>query len=251
MATACVVVVVLTASCSSSGTKTDGADAAVTTTVALRPVSTEDLQSLLPGADEIGPTYDVVADAVGSDDGPQNDAWNEAFQHACEDLYRLTADAGEVITVALARAPMTVDRSFADEYLREVTVMLTTDDDLFPMRDQINALVVAINHCDIIEVPGSGGGPDTSVRLQASPDSNYGDVGMVMKMELALSGGDLPVKIRRTGHVRAFQYGAVTAVVTTVDGFEPGTARAVRVDKDLARDLAKRLNRGIRDLQDG
>ncbi len=256
VAVVCVIVLAAATSCSTSTGTGAGNEAAAdpvetATTRALEPVDQAQLEGMLPDVEDIGSGYRVVPEGEPIAAAPPPAAWDEAVQEACPDLTDMTTGAAEVITVAFGRTTATAARDFSDPYFRDVGVLLTTDDDVLPIRDRRDALIGAINRCDIIRVPGSGDVPDLSVRLKANPDSNYGDVGMVMQTELTLSGGALLGEARGTGHVRAFQYGAVTAVIMTGDGVDPATGRRVRVDKALAPDLAQLLNRRIRDAQDG
>lgn len=263
----CIVTVAVVASCSTgddaSGDRaTDARDpesAQTTTTVVYESIEVGELEALLPEPDDLGSDYQTLATGAETGTGPGDDVWDAALREACSGLYDLVGAPAEVVTVSYTDAqstslvdePVSVERLYTDDAFRLVTVFLTTDDDVFPMRDQIDALIVAINRCDVIDIPGSDEEFAMSVRLSAQPDSNYGEVGMVMTMQVDLSGARLGGRVQMTRNIRAFQYRAVTAVITTVDGFDPDTFQRVRVDKNLASDLATSLNRSIRDLQDG
>ena len=56
--------------------------------------------------------------------------------------------------------------------------------------------------------------------------------------------------VESSGHVRTFQRGQITVSITTVDGYDPTTYRALPVDYDLAADLAERIDADIEELQD-
>lgn len=208
-----------------------------------------ELEGLLPTVAEIGPGYVVVPPQPASGNG-SDDAWDKATRKACPELVKLYSNIPQVLTVALVQDPTVATRGFTDLYRREVAVDLADGENFISTKERLDDIVAATNSCDPIEVADTETGGTITMTLRASPDSHYGDFGMVMKMKVDRHGGILGnVIVESTGHVRTFQRGQTTVSILTADGFDPTTFRGVPVNYLLASDLAEKLDREIEDLQ--
>jgi hypothetical protein len=213
-----------------------------------RPLTSADLTELLPTRAEIGPGYAVVA--LDSASAAQSDReWDAATKKACPELYKVSSTFSQLFTVAYRASPAIAQRAFADADSRRVEVDLTEGADFIPTDSQLEKIISATNACDPIEVHDDETDGEITVTLRASPDNHYGDLGMVMTMDIELVNARLPGGVEMMGHVRTFQRGQTTVSITTVDGVDPHTGRALPVDYDLAADLAEKLDGEIQRLQ--
>lgn len=211
-------------------------------------LSAAELESLLPTAAEIGAGYSVVTmDAAATEQA--DEAWNKATRDACPELYEVSSDFAQLFTVAYGQTPTFVQRVYADAASRGVEVDLTDGGDFIPTEEQLDKIIAATNSCDTIRLSDEQTGSDVSMKLRANPDSHYGDLGMVMTMDIERKNPLLPRTVKTSGHVRTFQRGATTVSITTVDGIDLTTLRAVPVDYRLAAELAEELDAEIKQLQ--
>ncbi|HET8930743.1 MAG TPA: hypothetical protein VFN21_08810 [Acidimicrobiales bacterium] len=213
-----------------------------------RSLTAAELEELLPTAAEIGPGYSVVTmnDAATAQ---ADEEWNEATRDACPELYEVSSDFAQLFTVAYSQAPTFVQRVYADAATREVEVDLTDGADFIPTEEQLDKLIAATNSCDMIRLSDEQTGNEVSMKLRANPDSHYGDLGMVMTMDIKRTSPLLPRTVKSSGHVRTFQRGETTVSITTIDGIDLQTLRPVPVDYRLAADLAEELDGEIQRLQ--
>lgn len=227
-----------------------GASAATTTSLpgsASHDLTEAQLTRVLPKSAEIGAGY-----SVDKSDGDSGDAASDdAMAKACPELAELSSEMSDVFTVALTRGPISVGRVFTDDVGRRVVVSLSQGEGLLASEDQLDEMVRAINRCDTVEVPDAQGRGTTSIELRANPDTHYGEFGLVMTMSVTVDGPTLPRPVDMSGSMRMFQRGGVVVSITTVDGFDPTTYRAVAVDYDLAARLAQRIDGDLEDLQGG
>lgn len=263
--TVCAALAIVTASCTTRIESTTGPAAAtasvtgstvgnygssVTTAppTSTRALDAADLEKLLPTAAEIGPGY--VIDPSGGEDagGASDQQWDQAMRDACPDLYELSSDFSQMFTVAYRRNPTTAGRSFLDIYERKVAVELSDGGDFVLTKDLLDRMIAAMNSCKVIRVTDADTGSEMSMEVRANPDTRFGDLGMVTKLDIEVSGPRLPRPVRLNGHVRMFQVGDTAVSITTVDGFDPKTLRTVAVDFLLPSRLAERLEGDIEDL---
>jgi len=213
-----------------------------------KPLSSADLTGLLPTPAEIGPGY-VVVD-LGSASAQQSDReWDAATKKACPELYKVSSSFSQLFTVAFGASPSYAERAFTDINGRQVEVDLTEGADFIPTESQLDKIISATNACDPIEVPDHETGGTITMTLRASPDDHYGDLGMVMIMDIEMVDALAPRGVEMEGHVRTFQRGQTTVSITTVDGVDVRTHRVLPVDYELAADLAEKLDAEIQKLQ--
>ncbi len=233
-----------------TGTTVGNYGSAVTTAppTTSKALSRADLVDLLPTPAEIGPGYAVVA--LDSASAAQSDQeWDAATRKACPELYEVSSTFSQLFTVAFRASPVFAERAFADANSRRVEVDLTEGADFIPTESQLDKIISATNACDPIELHDDATGGTITVTLRASPDAHYGDLGMVMSMDIEAVNALVPRGVEMEGHVRTFQRGSTTVSITTVDGVDPHTHRALPVDYDLAADLAEKLDGEILELQ--
>lgn len=228
-----------------------GAASTAPPTTAAHAVTSAQLTALLPTADEIGVGYVEVPDD-GSTSQSDKD-WDAAVKDACPEYYKLTTKSSQLFTVAYSTAgsqgDIDVGRLFEDPISRRVAVELGDGSDFLMTDSQLEKLIEAINECKTITVPDPAVSGQIDMTLDATPDHHYGDEGLVMTMNMTVSGGKLAGQVSMVGHVRMFQTHAVYVSITTVDGIDPLTGQVVPVDYNLESRLAQRIQSDIGRLQ--
>lgn len=215
-------------------------------------LDSDELAALLPTAEQIGAGYVVDPGiAVEGEASTSQDAWDEAVAEACPELTELTASLGQVVTVAFASSPSHASRLFIDIYGRKVAVALDDGNPDFGSPETWEDYISAVNKCDRVVVIEPQIAGETSMKLHATPDSRYGDGGMIMSLNMQYDGVLLPGRVKVEGSMRIFQQGQTTVTITTVDGLDPDTLRPVRVDHLLAAELAEGIEEKLSELQGG
>ena len=171
------------------------------------------LELFLPVAAAVGPDYKIDTDKSDNTSDPQMDA---ALAKACPEANKLF---GGSTSDNNAKSP---DRSFvtADGRTMEIEYDLSKDEPNDPSTPaQVTKYVNAINQCSTI-VFTEKGGTHFSMKLSAQSDTAFAPIGMIMNMDMELSGGQLPGTVPASGRVRMFRSGAVDVNVTATSGFD-------------------------------
>lgn len=178
-----------------------------------KPVTLATLKLLLPVAAAVGPDYKIDTDKSDNTSDPEMDA---ALAKACPEANKLFGGSDSDSDAKSA------DRSFItpDGRTMEVEYGLSKDSPSDPTTlAQVTTLVNAINKCSTV-VFTEKGGTHFVMKLSAQSDTALAPIGMIMNMEMELSGNQIPGTLPASGRVRMFRSGAVDVSVTATSGFD-------------------------------
>ena len=86
------------------------------------------------------------------------------------------------------------------------------------------------------------------IEFEVQKDTDFGDVGIVMKMRVKVSGGSVPKPIEIEGGIRKFLVGEVGVTVTATSGLDSATFAAVPADYDVIDPLSEQLESDVTKL---
>ncbi len=198
-------------------------------------VSIEDLEALLPEADEIRAGY-TVQQPDDDDDDDENPA-DAAIQDACPDAADFFDDQGDDDPKA--------EREFADAMDRSISVGL----DPTPRNlgaDVLDEVIDVVNGCGTITYDQDGF--DVSADISAERDDTYGDRGVVMSMSITMEHPQLPAPLQLDMMSHIFVMGSVSVNVEATDGVDDDAMQAVDGDFDLIPELAALMEERVATL---
>lgn len=225
----------------SKGTSVTQTTSVTKTTKAASSITVADLEKLLPTAAQVGPDYRV--DSSNDGNGDEDVAMSDAMDKACP-------DAGALLDAQNNDGP-TADRSFTTDDSRSVEVQFepgNSDMSGIGNEAELDKLVAALNSCKTISYTDKDG-LHFELTLKAKKDSSFGDIGIVMDMDMMLSGDLLPKEVPFSAHFRIFQQGAVTVTVSASSGLDQATLEAVPADVDVLETLSKKADDDVSRLQ--
>ena len=212
--------------------------------------TTEELEALLPTAEEVGSDYTEQAPDTG-DDGEDSadstdDEMDQKFEEACPGISELefldmgSSDDGEDDSVTA---------SFATDDDREVEVTLDPTLDQLN-EDNLDTLVDALDGCDDIEVTDEEEGFSFTISLQAERDDTYGDFGLAMTFEATIAFFGMEIPLTFAG--QAFSVDGIGVTVSATSGViedeEAFEMTPVPYDADVLADLSALMEERVGSL---
>lgn len=207
-----------------------------------REVTVADLETILPTAREVGGSYDID-DSGGDNDSSSDPASDAAFETACpgaSDLFESDVDDDE--------ESAEVSMQDGDNRVFEVTLD-PVPDPVFD-EDSIDQLVDAINGCDTVIFTDDDGW-DFTIDLEVERDDAFGDVGVLMSMEVTLDRSELDAPLEIGYTLRSFLVDTVTVSVSASDGIDDVTYETIPRDDTIVEEYAEVMETRVIDLLAG
>jgi hypothetical protein len=201
-------------------------------------VTVGDLEELLPTAAQVGADYTVDAS---TDDG-NDPAMDAALKKSCPKAASLMNDMSHDKPSADRTFKTDDDRSFEVELKPDSTLLDKVNDGV-----QLDEYISAINDCDVISYTDSDG-VHYEVEFQVQKDTEFGDLGIMMKMRVKASGGPIPKPVEFEGGFRKFLVGDVGVSVSATSGIDSATFESVPADYELIDPMSKRLEGDVGEL---
>lgn len=196
-------------------------------------VSVEDLEAIMPEAEEIGPDYRSDSDVEEGYDEPSET--DDALAEACPEAARFLAEDGDDDDA--------VERLFETDDGRQVEIRLDPTPNTNFDVDRIDEVVEAVNACETIDL--SSDGLQLAMELGAERNDDNGDRGVQLAITATMDHADFPAPITLTGTGHSFLVGDVAVSLMVFDGVDEDAMAAVPGDHDLLTGLADRLESDV------
>lgn len=222
------VLLVVAAGCGSSGTAKSKPPAKSPS----KAVTLAQVKTLLPAPADVGDGYKIDTSGDSNSDDPAMDKAIKAQCPQSADLINGSAvDPNEAQRSYVAPDGRTVDVTLSPDAAHSVD---------FGTEAQLAADIKAIASCpsiDYVEDDGS----HVVMKMQATSSRDYGDVGVLLDLDITVSGGGLPHPIDVPVRVRVFEAGDIGVVVDAAGGVVPRTTTVIPYDDDAVEHLSRSL----------
>ena len=225
----------------SSTTKSSAKQADTTaapTTAGSSAVTVSDLEELLPTAAQVGADYRVDP-STDDDDDPDMDA---ALKKSCPDAAALMDANADDGPKAGRKFTTDDERGFEVELEPDSTLLDKVKDGV-----QLDEFISAINDCDVISYTDADD-VHYEVEFEVQKDTEFGDLGIMMKMRVKVSGETFPKAIEIEGGYRKFLVGDVGVSVMATSGVDEKTLDAIPADYDLIDPMSEQLEADVEKL---
>lgn len=199
-------------------------------------LTAEQLEAIMPTADDIGNGYAPKAPEAEDDDVVSDAAMEEACPEATELAAQLGTDE---------ESTNVVEREFETEDGRQIQIALNPEAEALA-GDDLTDLIAAVNECDAVEI--SGDDADTTMTFGMAEDDRWGDQGFEVTIGVHVEGDQLPQPLDLELHGVGYRLGTVGVTVFATDGVDETTFAAVPADVELASELAADLEPEIEAL---
>ena len=210
-------------------------------------VTSQELEAILPTAEDIGPAYTVKADDGGDDEDDvttttepgEQDPNEAAFDKACPKAKELDLMDDEVNEDEVG-----VEFETEDDRGIEVTLDPTpgTMDE-----DSLDQIIEAFNDCGVVEFEDPQSGP-VKMELSAKRLDDLGDFGVEVKLDTELTLFGVPISVGFHGYL--FSVDGVGVTVTSSTGLDPSTFGTVPGDDDLLPTISDEMETRVKTLTD-
>lgn len=202
-----------------------------------RQITEDDLEQLLPFADDIGDDYSEAPD----DEEDEESTGDRAIAQACPVFDELQdPETGDEIEA---------NRKFKTEDDRTVSVgfSATLGDGPLSSKAKFLKAVDAINDCD--EITFQDDGMDVTVNFAFRADDEFGDFGGTMTMEtnVKVIGPDGPIKIEGHGAMRIYVVDTIGVAIDATSGTDDAL-KTIDADLELLDILGESLESQVKDL---
>lgn len=199
-------------------------------------LTAEQLEAIMPTADDIGNGYAPKAPEAEDDDVVSDAAMEEACPEATELAAQLGTDE---------ESTNVVEREFETEDGRQIQIALNPEAEELA-DDELSDLIAAVNDCE--PVKHSDEDADTTFTFEMSEDDQWGDQGFEMTFDVRVESEQLPQPLDLELHGVGYRLGTVGVTVFATDGVDETTFAAVPADVELASELAADLEPEIEAL---
>jgi hypothetical protein len=196
-------------------------------------VTLAQVTSLLPAPADVGDGYKI--DTSSNDSNSDDPALDAAAKRQCP------ASAG--FFANNSSDPHVATRSYLAPDGRGITVELAPDAQHsadFGTTADLEAAIMEIAKCPTLSYTESDGS-HVELKLSAAKTSEYGDLGLLLDLDITLSGAGIDKPIHMTARMRAFEVGTVGVEVQASGSIVPDTTTPIPYDSDAVERLSKSL----------
>ena len=193
--------------------------------------TSDELTAILPVATDVGPGW---TETEPSSDSEDDSSFDEQCPAAAE-LGLNDEDQSDEVHAA-----------FVDAEERQVDITLSPSADEID-DEELADFVDALNDCGTLTETDETG-LLTTLDIEATVDATYGDQGVRLQADVALSGGSLTQDVTVTIYALLWRTDTVSVELTATDGVDPTALESVPIDPELLTPLADDLDAQVNDL---
>lgn len=220
---------------------THAAKSAHTSKQPAKAVTVAQLKTILPAPADVGDGYKVTSSNDSSNSS--DPALIAAAKQQCPKSSGYFADTSS--------DPHVATRSYVTPDGRGIDVELSPDaahSADFGTAEQLDEAITAIEKCPALSFDESDGS-HVDLKMKATKSNDHGDLGMLLDLDVSLSGAGLHAPIHTTDEMRAFEVGNVGVQVRASGSIVADTRTAIPADTGAVDSLSASLAKQVAALQ--